>query len=123
MLYILLLQVRLYACYGGYLLYTGDITSIWPLFGATNQALAALSLAIGTTIIIKTSKKKIYSLVTILPCAFIFVTSMAACIFNIKNYLLNDQILNVWISLAIILTTSIVIVDSVRRWVILLKQK
>ena len=107
----------------GYLLYTGDITSLWPLFGATNQALAALALAIGTTVIIKTCKKKIYTLTTMIPCAFIFVTAMAACVLNIKNYFLNDQMLNVWICIAIIIMISFVVLDSVRKWIKLLSVK
>ena len=42
----------------GYLLYTGDISSIWPMFGATNQTLAALALAIGTTIILRIGREE-----------------------------------------------------------------
>jgi carbon starvation protein len=107
----------------GYLLYTGDITSIWPLFGATNQAIAALSLAIGTTVIIKTAKKKHYILITIIPCAFIFVTAMAACVLNVRQYLANNQMLNAFLCITIIVITSIVILESVRKWTILLKRK
>ena len=55
----------------GYMLYTGDISSIWPMFGVTNQTLAALALAIGTTIILRIARKKIYALITALPCAFV----------------------------------------------------
>src|ERR1035437_8332985 len=37
----------------GYILYTGDVSTIWPMFGVTNQTLASLALAIGTTIILR----------------------------------------------------------------------
>ena len=108
------------SCIWGYLLYTGDISSLWPLFGATNQALASLALAVGTTVVLKTCKKKIYSLVTIIPCAFIFVTAMGACVFNIRNYFLNGQLLNAWICIAIVIMISFVMWDSVRKWISLL---
>jgi carbon starvation protein len=107
----------------GYLLYTGDITSIWPLFGATNQSIAALSLAIGTTVIIKTTKKKKYILITVIPCAFIFVTAMAACIFNVRYYFDHNQILNACICIVIMLMTIFVIFDCIRKWLVLLKVK
>jgi len=45
----------------GYILYTGDISSIWPIFGVTNQTLAGLALAIGTTLILRIATKKIYA--------------------------------------------------------------
>jgi carbon starvation protein len=35
----------------GYLLYGGNISTIWPIFGVANQLLATLALCIGTTVI------------------------------------------------------------------------
>jgi len=35
----------------GYLLWTGDITTIWPMFGTANQLLAVVALAVGTSAI------------------------------------------------------------------------
>ena len=106
----------------GYLLYTGDISSLWPLFGTTNQALAALALALSTTVIIKTCKKKIYTLVTIVPCMFVFFTAMAACILNIKIYFVDNKFLNAWISIAIMVMITFVILDSIRTWIVLFKK-
>ena len=34
----------------GYLLYTGNVSTIWPLFGVANQTLAAIAFAIDTTL-------------------------------------------------------------------------
>ena len=33
----------------GYFIYTGTVTTIWPMFGTANQLLAAIALAIGTS--------------------------------------------------------------------------
>jgi hypothetical protein len=40
----------------GYLVYTGDIKTIWPLFGMSNQLLATCGLIVGTTMIIRMGK-------------------------------------------------------------------
>ena len=40
----------------GYLVYSGDIGSIWPLFGICNQLLASVTLLIGTTVILRMNK-------------------------------------------------------------------
>jgi len=105
----------------GYLLYTGDISSIWPMFGATNQTLSALALAIGTTILLRIGRKKIYALITLIPCVLITVTTFAAGLMNIQTYLGKGQMLNAWLSIAIIIMVVIIIIDNVRVWMTLLK--
>ncbi|HUI91926.1 MAG TPA: carbon starvation CstA family protein [Chitinivibrionales bacterium] len=61
----------------GYLIYNGSISTIWPMFGVSNQLLAAIALGVGTTVIIKYGKAK-YSWITIVPMAFMFVTTLTA---------------------------------------------
>ena len=39
----------------GYLLMSGDIGSVWALFGVSNQLMASVGLIIGTTIILRLS--------------------------------------------------------------------
>lgn len=60
-----------------YLIYSGNISTIWPMFGVSNQLLAAIALGVGTTIIIKSGKIK-YVWVTLLPMTFMFVTTLYA---------------------------------------------
>ncbi len=61
----------------GYLIYQGSISTIWPMFGVANQLLAAIALGVGTTVIIKYRKVK-YAWVTLVPMAFMFVTTLTA---------------------------------------------
>ncbi len=61
----------------GYLIYSGSVSTIWPMFGVSNQLLAAIALGVGTTIIIKEGKIK-YAWVTLIPMAFMFVTTFTA---------------------------------------------
>jgi carbon starvation protein len=105
----------------GYMLYTGDISSIWPMFGVTNQTLAGLALAIGTTIILRISEKKIYALVTLVPCAFVSITTFVAGIMNVQMYLARNMMLNAVLSIVIIVLVTIIIVDNIRVWMQLLK--
>ncbi len=105
----------------GYILYTGDVSSIWPMFGVTNQTLASLALAIGTTIILRIATKKVYALITAAPCAFMVLTTFAAGIMNIKLYLAKGMMLNTVLSIVIIALVTIIIVDNVRVWITLLK--
>ncbi len=100
----------------GYILYTGDVSSIWPMFGVTNQTLASLALAIGTTIILRIATRKRYALVTAVPCVFIAVTTFAAGYMNIRLYLAKGMMLNAVLSIVIITLVTIVIVDNVRVW-------
>jgi len=105
----------------GYLLFTGDISSIWPMFGATNQTLASLALAIGTTIILRISQKKVYALITAVPCFFVAITTFAAGIMNVQTYLTKNMMLNAWLSIGILILVTIIIVDNIRVWMKLIK--
>jgi carbon starvation protein len=53
-----------------YLIGTGSISTIWPMFGAANQLLGMLALCIGTTVLIKMWKSS-YLWVTALPMLFV----------------------------------------------------
>src|SRR5439155_8410829 len=60
----------------GYLIDTGSISSIWPLFGAANQLLGMLALCVGTTVLIKMGKAR-YLWVTTVPMVFVGVITLS----------------------------------------------
>jgi carbon starvation protein len=73
----------------GYLLYTGSIATIWPLFGISNQLLASCALIITSTMLIRLGKKK-YVWITLLPGMAMGVITLWAGYINITvNYLPN----------------------------------
>lgn len=108
----------------GYLLYSGDVSTIWPMFGVANQLLAVLALAIGTTIILKLCKNKSYSLVTLVPLSFLAVTVIYAGSMNVQNYFKANTFngsLNGSLSVILIVLVVIILLDSIRVWLKLLK--
>ena len=67
-----------------YFIWTGSISTIWPMFGIANQLLAALALAVATTIIINSGKAR-YMWVTVVPLVFVSVTTLTAGVLSVKN--------------------------------------
>jgi carbon starvation protein len=67
-----------------YFIWTGNISSVWPLFGVANQLLAVVGLAVGTTLIINLGRAK-YAWITFAPCCFLTVTTMFAGFLNVRD--------------------------------------
>ena len=68
----------------GYLVYTGDISTIWPLFGMSNQLLATCALIVGTTMLIRMGKAH-YAWVTAIPGLFMIPVTMSAGYFTSRT--------------------------------------
>jgi len=60
-----------------YLIHSGSISTIWPMFGVSNQLLSAIAFGVGTTVIIKSGKAK-YAWTTFVPMVFMFTTTLTA---------------------------------------------
>jgi carbon starvation protein len=67
----------------GYLLYAGvtdpygGIWTMWPLFGATNQMLAAIALTLCTVVLYKMKRER-WAWVTVVPTAWLVVCTVTA---------------------------------------------
>jgi len=107
----------------GYLVYTGDITTIWPLFGMSNQLLATSGLIIGTTMLIRLGKAK-YAWVTAIPGIFMIPVTMSAGYLNItKNYLPKGLTLLAVLSAILMVLMAIVFISAFVKWYQLLRVK
>jgi carbon starvation protein len=68
----------------GYLIYTGSISTIWPLFGAGNQLLATVALAVCSSFLVNSGKAK-YVWITLIPMVLVGFTTVAAAILSITQ--------------------------------------
>jgi carbon starvation protein len=108
-----------------YFIYTGTVSTIWPMFGTANQLLATIALTIGISFIINRGRIK-YAWVTILPMLFVGVTTMTAAYLNIKNiYLPQVQepatlvpgLINLILTLSIMICVVVIIYNAVPKWI------
>jgi carbon starvation protein len=67
-----------------YFIWTGSINTIWPMFGIANQLLAAVALAVGTTILINMGLVR-YAWVAFLPLCFLSVTTLTAGYMSVRD--------------------------------------
>ena len=121
----MLISGLIISCLWGYLVYNGDISTIWPMFGVANQLLATLALFVGTMYILKHTRKWQYGLITFIPAIFMLLTTVVAGISNITdNYLpkhtfqgnLNAALSGIMITLvAIISFEALRMMYSLRR--------
>jgi carbon starvation protein len=100
----------------GYLVYTGDIQSIWPLFGMSNQLLATCALIVATTMLIRLGKAR-YAWVTAFPGLFMIPVTMSAGYLNIKNnYLPKGDWLKVSLSVTLMVLMAFVFIEAFWKW-------
>jgi carbon starvation protein len=123
----------------------GGINSLWPLFGISNQLLAAVALCVGTTVLIKSGKAR-YAWVTLGPLAWVLVVTLtagwqkvfdadpalgflahAASLANSTNpnaarMIFNDR-LDAVVALAFMIVTVLVVATSAREWVLVLLRR
>ena len=115
----------------GYLAVTGSVETIWPLFGVSNQLLAVIALAVGTSFILR-QRPAPYALVTLVPLAFLTVSTMTAGVLNTFRYLSPAYVadkgatvatIDGALSVILILLVGTVLIDSVRRWGFILAER
>ena len=109
----------------GYLIGTGSIATIWPMFGAANQLLGMLALCIATTILIKMNKAH-YLWVTLVPMIFVGIITLSGC-YELFHLFLHravtearEQALTMWINtvlVGVVATLAVVVlIDSLMKW-------
>ena len=79
-----LLATTLVVSAWGYLIYTGNIATIWPLFGTGNQLLATIALAVVSTWLVNMGRAK-YALYTAVPMVFVGITTLTAGALSIRD--------------------------------------
>ena len=125
----------------GYFLWTGTVSTIWPMLGVSNQLLAAFALAIGTSVLINMGKAR-YAWCTVLPLAFMCVNTLTAGWMNIGVNYLRPQLKagapGLWqaflaaptpariqciVTLGVMVLLVVVVLDSLFRWGPMLRRR
>jgi carbon starvation protein len=105
----------------GYLVYTGDISTIWPLFGMANQLLASCALIVGTTMLIRLGKAR-YAWVTAVPALLVYPIVMWAGYLNVTgNFMPKQLYLLSSMSVILMFLITVVFIAAFSRWYELLK--
>lgn len=108
-----------------YLIGTGNISTIWPMFGAANQLLGTLALCIGTTVLIKMWKST-YLWVTAMPMCFVGVVTLTGSYELLEMFLskaakvAGGEAFSLYVDAALVVAVAmlgvIVLGDSFRQW-------
>ncbi|MDR6516533.1 carbon starvation CstA family protein [Chryseobacterium camelliae] len=107
----------------GYLVYTGNVSSIWPLFGISNQLLAACGLIVCTTMLIRMNRGK-YALCSAIPGVFMAVITFWAGYVQVTEiYIPKQQYLLAALAAIAMILMLVVFVGAFRKWYELLKIK
>jgi len=113
-------------CGWSYFILTGNISTIWPMFGIANQLLACAALCVGTTIVLREATKKGYALITILPLAFVGTTTITAGVQSVYQlyYPMTlvaatkvTGLVNLVVTSSLLVCIVFVIAGSARRWI------
>jgi carbon starvation protein len=112
------------ALWGG-LLYIGNLDTLWRMLGISNQLLATIALAVGTTYLLQHAPKRRYAFITGIPFVFTLVTTSTASVQSIVSWWAKEEtnptqmflmkLACVLASIMLVLTV-IITLDAVRRW-------
>jgi carbon starvation protein len=113
-----------------YFILTGNISTIWPMFGIANQLLACTALCVATTILLRESARRAYAIVTLFPLAFVSVTTITAGVESIFTLYLPmthegatrvTGFVNSIVTSALLAMIAMILMGSVRRWLAILR--
>jgi len=108
-----------------YFIYTGSVTTVWPMFGTANQLLACVALTVGTSYLVNRGKAK-YAWVTIVPMLFVGVTTLTAGTKNLLFLYLPQAmesttrvqgIINLLLTVVIMICVLFILYQAVPRWI------
>ncbi|MDD4192644.1 MAG: carbon starvation CstA family protein, partial [Mangrovibacterium sp.] len=108
-----------------YFIYSGTISTIWPMFGSANQLLATIALAAGTSYIINRRKIR-YAWITLVPMLFVGVTTLTAGWQNVTSIYLpqafdpqtrTQGIINSLLTVIIVVCVLIILSEAIPKWI------
>ncbi|MFO0972794.1 MAG: carbon starvation protein A [Phycisphaerae bacterium] len=115
------------AAWAGFLK-SGGIDTIWPMFGIANQMLAAIALAVMTTLLLRAGRGR-QAWITAVPMAWVLVTTTAGGVTQIRRVFwpmatragaAPAEVLKGWLNLALVAVmigcAGLIVARCVARW-------
>jgi carbon starvation protein len=109
----------------GYLIWTGSVNTIWPMFGIANQLLVVVALSIVGTVIVNSGRAR-YVWVVAVPMAFVTTTTMTAGVELIQRLLVMGRspvasesftgYLNVFLIVSMMVCVVVILFEAIRKW-------
>ena len=91
----------------------GSWESIWPIFGASNQLIAALVLIVVSIYLLSLRKQAAY---TFYPAIFMLVTTMVALIYTFLNFVRERKVLLAGVGCVLFLLAFFMCFEAARTW-------
>lgn len=88
---------------------SGKWSKIWPVFGASNQLVAALALLVVSCWLLARGKNIIY---TLIPASIMLITSLAALLWGMINYIRNGDFFLLIISSALVVLALVLAFEA-----------
>lgn len=94
----------------GILLLSGKWQNIWPMFGASNQLVAALTFIVISSWLLCRGKSLKF---TFVPVIFMLLTSVGAILYQLVNLIKNKDIVLICVSIALLILALMMTVDVI----------
>jgi carbon starvation protein len=92
----------------GALALSGKWNKIWPVFGASNQLVAALTFVVVSTWLLCKGKDLRF---TFFPATFMLLTSIAALLYQTAGFIKNRESLLALVSVALVVLAIMMVID------------
>ncbi len=79
---------------------TGGYSTIWPVFGAANQLVAALALIVISAYLVGIKKPRVY---TVIPAIFMTVTTVGALIYQLIGFINTGKVFLAIVSIVLVI--------------------
>ena len=113
----------------GWLVATGSVATIWPMFGIANQLLAVIALTVVTTLLFNSGRGS-YAPVTVLPMLFVIATTMTAgvkmCSGRFLDLMRDDKtwltgVMSLAMTVFVMTCVAALLILAVSRWILVSK--
>ena len=98
-------------CLAAFWLALGSWTSIWPVFGAANQLIAALVLLLASVYLLQKNKPSIY---TLIPAIFMTITTIGALVYQLIRFFHNNNYLLFSIAIVLLVLAADMLLEAIK---------